>query len=518
MIRIQEFELLEASVGGEAPATYDSGGGMLSEMIPSSSLRMLKFPGGGNNSSLESSFVDQGLHQYNTWIPAPDSSRIGTVMEVQGLSLSLSSSMEAAKLEELSSRNGGIYSNNITGSADQLLLHSGGVDVAGYGGGVAAAAESTRTVNVLRNSRYLKAAQGLLEEFCFVGRGKLKNLIRAKKNMMNSDESGNPNSDHEHDGDPPPPPPPSSSPAVRSEHQNRKIKLLSMLDEVDARYVRYSEQMQTMVNSFELVVGYGAAAPYTGLAQEAMSRHFRRIKDGIVGQLRETCKVLGEKDDGVGGRRGLTRGETPRLRFIDQKLRHQKALHQMAMGMFDSEFWTPQRGLPQPSVNTLRAWLFDHFLNPYPSEADKQVLSRQTGLSKNQVSNWFINARVRLWKPMVEEMYQQEAKEEGDNAKDSQLIAEEKDPSHNIIVSSENQPMTLDSSILPNHGDKSLLPVTGFSLKAPDSWSAGAGAGNGGFGAVAQVTRDVSLTLGLQRIENLSRNNRIPIKDFRAYN
>ena len=23
-----------------------------------------------------------------------------------------------------------------------------------------------------------------------------------------------------------------------------------------------------------------------------------------------------------------------------------------------------------------------------------------------QVSNWFINARVRLWKPMIEEMYQ----------------------------------------------------------------------------------------------------------------
>lgn len=30
-----------------------------------------------------------------------------------------------------------------------------------------------------------------------------------------------------------------------------------------------------------------------------------------------------------------------------------------------------------------------------------------------QVSNWFINARVRLWKPMVEDMYQQEVKEEG---------------------------------------------------------------------------------------------------------
>ena len=24
-----------------------------------------------------------------------------------------------------------------------------------------------------------------------------------------------------------------------------------------------------------------------------------------------------------------------------------------------------------------------------------------------QVSNWFINARVRLWKPMIEEMYEE---------------------------------------------------------------------------------------------------------------
>lgn len=36
------------------------------------------------------------------------------------------------------------------------------------------------------------------------------------------------------------------------------------------------------------------------------------------------------------------------------------------------------------------------------------MLARQTGLSRGQVSNWFINARVRLWKPMVEEMYKEE--------------------------------------------------------------------------------------------------------------
>lgn len=119
--------------------------------------------------------------------------------------------------------------------------------------------------------------------------------------------------------------------------------------------------MQAMVNSFDSVIGYGAAAPYTALAQKAMSRHFRCIKDAIVAQLKQTCKYLGEKD--VTGTSGLTKGETPRLKVLDQKLRQQKALHQM--GMLDSDAWRPQRGLPERSVNVLRAWLFEHFLHPY---------------------------------------------------------------------------------------------------------------------------------------------------------
>lgn len=36
-----------------------------------------------------------------------------------------------------------------------------------------------------------------------------------------------------------------------------------------------------------------------------------------------------------------------------------------------------------------------------------------------QVSNWFINARVRLWKPMVEEMYMEEIKEQEQNGSGS---------------------------------------------------------------------------------------------------
>ncbi|CAK9171774.1 unnamed protein product [Ilex paraguariensis] len=353
-----------------------------------------------------------------SWGPG---SSCGRLVEGQGLSLSLSSSLQnleaAAKLEELRVGNNGIFfcnhgegpsmnpyeSKNL--EINQQLLHSQGIRehnsqvLVGF-------AATQRTENGLRNSRYLKAVQELLEEFCCVGRGHFKNQTLKKHNRTHNSNLDN------HSGassavtslkDHPP-----LSATAKSEYQRKKVKLLSMLDEVSLRYNRYCEQMQIMVNSFDSVMGFGAAVPYTALAQKAMSRHFRCTKDAIVAQLKLTCELLGEKD--VTGTFGLTKGETPRLRLLEQQLRQQRAIQQM--GMLEPEAWRPQRGLPERSVNILRAWLFEHFLHPYPSEADKHLLSRQTSLSKSQVSNWFINARVRLWKPMVEDMYQEEAKED----------------------------------------------------------------------------------------------------------
>jgi hypothetical protein len=131
--------------------------------------------------------------------------------------------------------------------------------------------------------------------------------------------------------------------------------------QVDRRYNHYCDQMQMVVNFFDSVMGFGAATPYTALAQKAMSRHFRCLKDAIAAQLRGTCEALGEKDAGTGS--GLTKGETPRLRAIDQSLRQQRAFHHM--GIMEQEAWRPQRGLPERSVNILRSWLFEHFLHPY---------------------------------------------------------------------------------------------------------------------------------------------------------
>ncbi|GAV57309.1 Homeobox_KN domain-containing protein/POX domain-containing protein [Cephalotus follicularis] len=191
--------------------------------------------------------------------------------------------------------------------------------------------------------------------------------------------------------------------AERQEIQMKKAKLISMLGEVEQRYRQYHHQMQIVISSFEQVAGIGSAKTYTALALQTISKQFRCLKDAITGQIRAANKSLGE-ENGLGGKI-----EGSRLKFVDHHLRQQRALQQL--GMIQQNAWRPQRGLPERSVSVLRAWLFEHFLHPYPKDSDKHMLAKQTGLSRSQVSNWFINARVRLWKPMVEEMYLEEIKD-----------------------------------------------------------------------------------------------------------
>lgn len=472
----------------------------------------------------------------------------GGVVEGQGLSLSLSSSLQPfqmAKADELRLRDGVMYFNNqnqpptiavaqpqhhpslhLHGHAQQGQSHGPQAQM-GYG--------QMGVVNVLRSSRYSRAAQELLEEFCSVGKGQLKNSrIGKHRGSTNpnpsaggaSSSAAGPSSSSK---DMPP-----LSPADRFENQRRKTKLLSMLDEVDRRYNHYCEQMQMVVNSFDTVMGFGAATPYTSLAQKAMSRHFRCLKDAIAAQLKQACELLGEKDGGSGS--GITKGETPRLRVLDQSLRQQRAFHQM--GMMEQEAWRPQRGLPERSVTILRAWLFEHFLHPYPSDADKHLLARQTGLSRNQVSNWFINARVRLWKPMVEEMYQQEAKEleerqaaeEGSQQRtDSptqqepcpdQTNAVESDPSqqtHHRFSTSQLQPPAPVASLQAGGSGREIAAFTNIDTAdlSEDMYSHDA-VGDDYEAAAAHMrfglSGDVSLTLGLRHAGNAP--DKGPFRDF----
>ncbi|WOL13254.1 hypothetical protein Cni_G22023 [Canna indica] len=342
----------------------------------------------------------------------------------------------------------------------------------------------------LRNSRFLRPAQELLREFCSLADESSSSKKRQSKAAATREVGGGTK------------PPPNFLPSMDlPELQKMKSKLLSMLEEVDMVYRRYSEQMRTVVQSFEAVAGEGAARVYSTLASTAMSRHFRCLRDGILSQLGEVRKAIGEKDEAAAAP-GATRRETPRLKLLDRCMRQHRAFQQ---GLMEPHPWRPQRGLPERAVSVLRAWLFEHFLHPYPNDSDKHILARQTGLSRSQVSNWFINARVRLWKPMVEEMYAEEMKE-FDQAATATPNEQEEDtgnpnPNPDSLPSFDHKPLPpplpeqhlIDSDSLTSivHSNRHCRQVEGFDIAGASHMDFSYSGSNGS-------RTGVSLTLGLQ--------------------
>ncbi|KAG5583812.1 hypothetical protein H5410_044246 [Solanum commersonii] len=228
---------------------------------------------------------------------------------------------------------------------------------------------------ILKRSRFLKPAQILLDELCHVSKG------------IYVDDDGNSNLMMD---------PPQGFSNGDEQFGKKKSRLISMLDEVYHKYKQYHEQLQMVVASFESVAGLGNAAPFANIAIKTMSKHFKCLKDAIIDQLQFTTSKSSHHMHG--------------------QINCERAVAISGKGIYcqrqeTQPVWRPQRGLPERAVTVLRAWLFDHFLHPYPTDSDKVMLAKQTGLSRNQVSNWFINARVRLWKPMVEEIHMLETRE-----------------------------------------------------------------------------------------------------------
>jgi hypothetical protein len=140
--------------------------------------------------------------------------------------------------------------------------------------------------------------------------------------------------------------------------------------------------------------------------------------------------------------------------------------------MIQHNAWRPQRGLPERSVSVLRAWLFEHFLHPYPKDSDKHMLAKQAGLTRSQVSNWFINARVRLWKPMVEEMYLEEIKDremKGSDDKSNRTSTElnEDSVSKSVHVQGKTTVTVNQTKTFKSKQDLSISPVSVQLSSAP---------------------------------------------------
>ncbi|VAI01035.1 unnamed protein product [Triticum turgidum subsp. durum] len=233
----------------------------------------------------------------------------------------------------------------------------------------------------IRNSKYLKAAQELLDEIVSVWKSIKQNAQKdkveaGKMDGKDADEvlksegvSSNPQESTANAE-------PEISAAEKQELQNKMAKLLAMLDEVDRKYKHYFHQMQIVVSSFDMIAGSGAAKPYTAVALQTISRHFRCLKDAINDQVNVIRKKLGEEDSSSG-----REGKLTRLRYIDQQLRQQRAFQQY--GMLPQNAWRPQRGLPENSVSILRAWLFEHFLHPVSKRFRKANASEANWFNKN---------------------------------------------------------------------------------------------------------------------------------------
>nr|KYP51773.1 BEL1-like homeodomain protein 8 [Cajanus cajan] len=247
----------------------------------------------------------------------------------------------------------------------------------------------TGYATILKSSRFLKSAQQLLDEICCSSSSMLYNI--SKENSADRGVGS------------------SFGLSSRPDYQQKKAKLLYMQEEVTRQCKQYHLQMQMVVSSFESVAGLSSATPYIPMALKSVSKHFKCLKNSISDELKLISEALGE-DLSIPRTSTCSKADTStmgRIRCMDQSFLKNKSGRDL---IEPQHVWRPQRGLPERAVAILKAWLFEHFLHPYPTDTDKHLLASQTGLSRNQVSNWFINARVRVWKPMVEEIHMLETK------------------------------------------------------------------------------------------------------------
>ncbi|GKV03557.1 hypothetical protein SLEP1_g15836 [Rubroshorea leprosula] len=171
----------------------------------------------------------------------------------------------------------------------------------------------------------------------------------------------------------------------------RKTQLLTLLQEVDDRYNQCFDEIHTVVSAFHAATELDPKG-HARFALQTISFLYKNLRERISNQI----LAMGASFHS-GGTKGKERS------FQNSFIQQQWALQ---LKKKEYQLWRPpQRGLPEKSVSILRAWMFQNFLHPYPKDTEKHLLAVKSGLTRSQVSNWFINARVRLWKPMIEEMH-----------------------------------------------------------------------------------------------------------------
>ncbi|KAF5468014.1 hypothetical protein F2P56_012209 [Juglans regia] len=171
----------------------------------------------------------------------------------------------------------------------------------------------------------------------------------------------------------------------------KKTQLLTLLQVVDDQYNQCVDEIHTVISAFHAATELDPQI-HARFALQTVSFLYKNLRERISNYILA-----------MGAHFNSTCKKEKKRSFETSFIQKQWALQQLKSK--DHQLWRPQRGLPERSVSVLRAWMFQNFLHPYPKDAEKHLLAVKSGLTRSQVSNWFINARVRLWKPMIEEMY-----------------------------------------------------------------------------------------------------------------
>ncbi|PSR91306.1 Homeobox protein [Actinidia chinensis var. chinensis] len=183
-----------------------------------------------------------------------------------------------------------------------------------------------------------------------------------------------------------------TDPVLREQEvEAKKKQLLTLLQEVDEQYNQCLDEIHTVISAFHAATELDPHI-HARFALQTISSLYKSLRERISNEILTMGGFFNRGDN----------WEEERS-FETSFIQKQWALQQLRRK--DHQLWRPQRGLPERSVSVLRAWMFQNFLHPYPKDAEKHLLAVKSGLTRSQVSNWFINARVRLWKPMIEEMY-----------------------------------------------------------------------------------------------------------------
>ncbi|KAL5212614.1 hypothetical protein ABZP36_023461 [Zizania latifolia] len=220
------------------------------------------------------------------------------------------------------------------------------------------------------------------------------------------------------------------------EAQRLRAELLRMLQLMDQKYNQCLDEIQGTTARFNNLmhteragkISNGATTICAPFAHRAVSAMYSGLRRRIAGEIMAAAAAASP-----GGSRPC-RGESSSLTGERERswesafIQKHWAVQQLRRG--EQQCWRPQRGLPEKSVAVLKAWMFENFLRPYPKDSEKDMLAARSGLSRNQVSNWFINARVRLWKPMIEEMCEELKRSSGNGA---QVLAMEHLSSQDVV-------------------------------------------------------------------------------------